>query len=856
MRVAGILQCTATRGWLAVLVCAACVACGSTTPAAPPPSSAPAAPAPPSAAAGSTTAAAPATPTSPGAAPDTEGPASLAGARDEGTFVLYVQELPIATIEHTLEANGRYHGQGTVRYAGQTFTQKFSVTVDRGGRWTRLDSEAPTGNISITRAGLALTITHPKGTDTMQLKPGAVLFDNFSPGLITPVLRRYATASGPQKLSALVPGKPLLDGTLTRKDDSVRTLAGKDVRFGHWSLEVAGLELDILSEEDGRAVLLAVPVQHAAYVRDGYQGLLVATADDPKLSRPEHEVVVDDEVKVKMRDGVALAIDVYRPATAGKHPTIVVRTPYKKELNELQGRYFARRGYAYVVQDVRGRFASGGDWTPFVNEKRDGYETIEWAASQPWSSGKVGMIGGSYLGWVQYLSAVEKPPHLVTIIPNVAPPDPLYNVPYEYGAFCMLAALWWSDVVATGAAGDLSGATLEKISSKKYSKLLAGLPVIDLDEAALGGKNKYWREWIAHPTADTYWAGASYLDDLARLDLPVFIQSGWFDGDGIGSKLAYARLARSRKPIKLVLGPWGHTDTADRRLGNRDFGPEAVAIDLSREYLRWFDHWLLGIDNGIDKEPLVSIFAMGSNRWLRGNHYPLEGTVLEKWHLSSGGKANGLGGDGKLGREPPSGADRDTYTYDPADPTPAPRYYEAPERKPGEVVPREQEDKEREDHHDKVVASRRDILVYTSEPMAEDTTFAGPVSAVLYAATTAKDTDWFVTLVEVDAAGKPFQLVQGRLRARYRASLAKPTLLVPGKIEKYTLDLWQTGITVKKGERLRVEIASAAFPMWSRNLNTGGHNETETAFVPATQAILHSAAYPSHVLLPKIATPK
>ena len=170
----------------------------------------------------------------------------------------------------------------------------------------------------------------------------------------------------------------------------------------------------------------------------------------------------------------------------------------------MQGRYFARRGYAYVVQDVRGRYASGGAWMPLVNEKRDGVDTIEWAAKQPWSTGKVGMIGGSYLGLVQYLAAVEKPPHLVTIIPNVAPPDALYNVPYEYGAFFMLGALWWAEVVQTGAAADVSGATLERIGDKKYSKLLAGLPVIDLDEVVLGSKNPHWRAWIAHPTADAY----------------------------------------------------------------------------------------------------------------------------------------------------------------------------------------------------------------------------------------------------------------------------------------------------------------------------------------------------------------
>jgi uncharacterized protein len=600
------------------------------------------------------------TPTSaPAAEPAAEPGEAFSLMRDADTFELYVQEQKLATIEYTLEPDGSYHGRASVSYAGQSFTRSLSVAVDASRRWTRIDSEAPTGNISVVRAGLAVTITHAKGTDTMQLRPGTLVIDSFSPALIARILARHPEQRGAQTIPLLDPGKPLVDGTLTRTDDAVRSLGGKDVRFGHWRLELPGASFDILADDAGRVVLITSQAQRLVFVRNGYHGLLVAAVDDPKLSRAEHEVVVDHDVKVKMRDGVELAVDVYRPVDAGRYPTIVVRTPYKKQLNELQGRYFARRGYAYAVQDVRGRAASGGDWVPFVNEKRDGHDTIEWAANQPWSTGKVGMIGGSYLGCAQYLAAVEKPPHLVTIIPNVAPPDPFYNVPYEHGAFFMMAALWWADVVARDAAADVSGALLQQVADKKYNKLLAGLPVIDLDEVVLGGKNQHWREWIAHSTSDAYWAGASYLDDLPRIDLPVFIQSGWFDGDGIGSKLAYARLAaHARKPVKLVLGPWGHTDQAARTLGDRDFGPEALAIDLSREYLRWFDRWLKGIDNGIDRGPLVSVFAMGSNRWLRGNRYPLEGTVLENWYLSSAGKANRLGGDGKLTREPPSGTDR------------------------------------------------------------------------------------------------------------------------------------------------------------------------------------------------------
>jgi putative CocE/NonD family hydrolase len=286
-----------------------------------------------------------------------------------------------------------------------------------------------------------------------------------------------------------------------------------------------------------------------------------------------------------------------------------------------------------------------------------------------------------------------------------------------------------------------------------------------------------------------------------------------------------------------------------RRVGDEDFGPQAI-IDLQRDYLRWFDYWLKGIDNGIAKEPLVKIFVMGSNKWLEGDVYPLPVTRFEKWYLASNGNANTSKGDGRLTVEaPPATSQPDRYVYDPGDP-----YYEESTEEEKLVRSAEEKKKEREAHHEKVTQARRDILVYVSEPLKEPLTFAGPVSAVLYASSSARDTDWHMTLTEVDKDGKMFPIPLGRakLRARFRRSMSKPELLKPGRVYEYTLDLWQTGITVPAGHRLRVEVASASFPLFSRNLNTGGHNEVETKFVKAEQTIYHDARHPSHVLLPVI----
>jgi hypothetical protein len=544
-----------------------------------------------------------------------------------------------------------------------------------------------------------------------------------------------------------------------------------------------------------------------------------------------------------------------------KYPVILIRTPYKKEMMEMDANFYGRRGYVVAIQDCRGRFASAGRWVPFFNEAKDGYDAIEWLAAQPWSNGKVGMVGGSYVGWVQLWAAVEKPPHLVTIIPNVAPPDPFYNIPYEYGSFFIFGSIWWAEILESEATGDLSGKAMKRIGERRYEKILKRLPVVELDKEIFGRVNPYWRQWIENNRDGGFWAAANFMDKLTGLDLPVFLQSGWFDGDGIGSKLNYAKLKQSRNRFqKLVLGPWGHTDQASPRYGDHEFGKEA-APDLKIMYLKWFDHWLKGIDNKILEEPLVRIFVMFSNQWLTGDTYPLPQTRFTKLYLGSRQGANTSLGDGLLAWETLNdGKDCDSYLYDPGDPTPHPDWdfksdAQIKEDKKG-ALDLETEKKRAASFHNGVTDKRRDILVYQTPPLEKPVTIAGPVSAMIHAASSALDTDWFVTLMDVDEQGKIFPLVHGTLRARFRASLEKPELLEKDKIYAYSIDMWQTGITFQKGHRIRIEVASALFPMFSRNLNTGGHNEKETRFVKALQKIYHSSAYPSHVLLPIIDMPE
>ncbi|MEW5901784.1 MAG: CocE/NonD family hydrolase, partial [Acidobacteriota bacterium] len=496
-------------------------------------------------------------------------------------------------------------------------------------------------------------------------------------------------------------------------------------------------------------------------------------------------------------------------------------------------------------------------WEPFVHDPKDGFDTIEWLGTRDWSSGKVGMIGGSYVGWVQLWAASEKPPHLTTIIPNVAPPDPFYNIPYEYGSFFILGAIWWCEILEKEATGDITGRAMAEINERKYEQILRSLPVVELDKKILGRENAYWRKWIDHNTNDAYWRQANFMDKLRDLDIPVFLQSGWFDGDGIGSKLNYAALKKSKNRfIKLILGPWGHTDQSSSMLGDFDFGKEA-APNLQVLYLRWFDYWLKGVDNKIVEEPLVQYFVMFSNRWIKGDVYPVPETRFTRYYLSSAAGANTSKGDGRLATEAPTGGKAyDEYIYDPEDPTPWPEYYfkseEEVRKEKDMTIDVEELKKKVKAFHNQVTDRRKDILIYETEPLETPVSVAGSISAVLYASTSAPDTDWYMTLMDVDGKGEIFQLVRGVIRARFRNSMEKPELLKGGEVVKYGLDMWQTGLTFQKGHRIRVEVASAMFPMFSRNLNTGGHNEKETKFQKATQRVYHSAEYPSHVLLPVI----
>jgi uncharacterized protein len=787
----------------------------------------------------------------------------ITGIDDSGQFRLLVNDSEVAAITYSLDARGNYQRDFKLTMAGQSVDYKLAIAAGPDGGWRAMTITAPSETIQVERKEGKALFKSKDQDYSVNLQDRSVIYDNYGPALETFFLRAYdQKAGGKQTFSRFIVPAQFVDMELEFKNRQLRKLNGREVDLMFFEASISGLAIEIWADEQLKVVMVNVPIQRACFIRQGCDELLAAIAEDPLVSKPVYKVERRTEM-IPMRDGVRLATDVYMPRgdAAETFPVILIRTPYKKEMMEMDANFYGRRGYAVAIQDCRGRFASEGRWVPFFAEGKDGYDAVEWLAAQPWSNGKVGMVGGSYVGWVQLWAAVEKPPHLVTIIPNVAPPDPFYNIPYEYGSFFIFGSIWWAEVLESEATGDLSGKAMGRIGERRYEKILKRLPVVELDKEIFGRINPYWRQWIENNRDGGYWETVNFMDKLKGLDLPVFLQSGWFDGDGIGSKLNYARLKESRNRFqKLILGPWGHSDQASPRYGDHEFGKEA-APDLKLMYLKWFDHWLKGIDNKILEEPLVRIFVMFTNQWLTGDTYPLPQTRFTKLYLGSRQGANTSRGDGLLSWEPPvDGKDCDAFVYDPGDPTPHPDWYfksDAEIKKEKKLAIDTDAEKIRAaGFHNGVTDKRSDILVFQTPALEKPVTIAGPVSAVIHAASSARDTDWFVTLMDVDENGKIFPLVHGTIRARFRDSLEKPELLEKDRIYAYSIDMWQTGITFQKGHRIRVEVASALFPMFSRNLNTGGHNEKETRFVKAFQKIYHSAACPSHILLPLIDMPE
>lgn len=566
-------------------------------------------------------------------------------------------------------------------------------------------------------------------------------------------------------------------------------------------------------------------------------------------------ILIDKHLLVPMRDGVRLATDVYRLDGAPPAPVLLARTPYDKERTLAGSSTFdilraVQAGYAVVIQDVRGRYASEGVFDPMFQETCDGVDTIAWAAAQSWSSGVVGTFGGSYLGGTQWLPAREQPPALRAMAPAITFSDMYEGNTYQGGAKVLHDLRW---VVADIIPGEIRRRALhgeqpsEGAASLDVNAVLGSMPLADhplIHELA-----PFYRAWLAHATPDAYWRPGSPATGYEQITAPALNISGWYDiflwstfQNYLGMKQHGGEPARRHQ--RVIIGPWTHGNFSGS-FPEREFGMDASsdAIDLSGIHLRWFDRWLKDAENGTDQDKPVKIFVMGLDQWRDEDDWPLPDTQYRSYYLRSAGRANTLRGDGWLSPEPPGDEPPDVYLYNPLRPVPT---VGSQVILPGgnAMGPRDQ----------RAVELRDDVLVYSTGVLDRSIEVTGPIELRLFVASSARDTDFTGKLVDVYPDGRAMILTEGILRARYRSSMTEPALLEPEAIYALRLNLWATANVFLPGHRIRLEVSSSNFPRFNRNSNTGGEIASETAsqYQPAVNRIFHDTAHPSHLLLPII----
>lgn len=568
------------------------------------------------------------------------------------------------------------------------------------------------------------------------------------------------------------------------------------------------------------------------------------------------DLIVQKDVMVPMRDGIRLRTDVFRPAFGGPHPVLVQRYPYSTRdgFMDMFGRQIATQGYAVVIQSCRGRYGSEGDFYPLHPDVDDSYDTVEWAAAQPWSNGRVGMYGVSYSGMTQWTAAIAQPPHLVCLAPALCTWDwTVGGGYYSPGVLTLgLTVLWSAQMTAyeaerrevapplpacaeaarlidQGGLGDpATMARLAEMQAATARSLYERRPLREVEE--LRELAPWFRDWCDHDDPQhPYWRRISAAHHFQYINLPILHTTGWYDYFTKGSLEAYTTLAqlgsgeRTRRHQRLVAGPWNHNGMqvrpdADPAAGSCfDFSPQAPTM-------RFFAHHLQGDLTGYDEEPPVRIYVMGANMWRDEQEWPLARTQWTSYYLHD---------NGCLSTEPPAGGRPDSFVYDPADPAPGPIAIGSTGNDAVDPA---------------AVVTRDDVMVYQTEPLARDLEITGPIMVELWASTSAPSSDFTATLVEVFTDRSAIQLCQGIVRS----SAGGVRDRLPGAVCRHEIDLAATSVVVKAGHRLRLDISSSQYPTFEINPNTGGRITHDTETSAATQHVFHDALHPSRLILPII----
>jgi putative CocE/NonD family hydrolase len=573
------------------------------------------------------------------------------------------------------------------------------------------------------------------------------------------------------------------------------------------------------------------------------------------------KIIIEKNIDIPMRDGCVLKGDLFRPDSPEKFPVLLNRTPYDKKFpqityNTLDGIRAAQRGYNVMYVDCRGRFASQGTFTCFVDEPGDGYDTIEWAARQPWADGKVGMFGASYMGATQWLAATQAPPSLKAMVPSITASDYHDGWTYQGGAFSLFFNVSWL-MTSLGLARLMRERDENAEARKELAVLMSSidtmrestgfLPLREFPMFRAGAP--YFFDWLDHPYYDDYWRKLCIEEAYPRIDVPTLNIGGWYDifqrgtiRNYVGMKSKGANDA-ARKP-RLVMGPWHHMLPLGSLVGQVDMGFRSsfVSIDYDGIQLDYFDQVLKSKNNDAGNVAPVRIYVMGANEWRDEKDWPLKGTEWRRYYLHSRGRANSAFGDGALSSEAPGNEPPDSFLYNPLNPVPTTGgglcCY--PNSVPGGAFDQA------------LVEHRADVLVYSTEPLAEDMEVTGPIALTLYASSSAPDTDFTAKLVDVGPCGFARNLTDGIIRARVRESQSVPKLITTSKVYEFNLEMWSTANLFKAGHRIRLEVSSSNFPRFDRNPNTGHELFTDAEIRPALQTVMHDRGFASYLTLPVI----
>ncbi len=582
-------------------------------------------------------------------------------------------------------------------------------------------------------------------------------------------------------------------------------------------------------------------------------------------SKAQYEITIDYDVEIPLRDGTIVKGDVHRPKADGKFPALMEGTPYgKKQSSEMSKgthEFFVPRGYVVVTWESRGRLNSGGVFNPHAQEQNDCYDVVEWMAKQPWSNGKVATIGVSYMGQVQFNTAISQPPHLTCAVPGLTAADLWREWYYRGGAMEYVFAASWSSLTL---GPDLAKRNMSAEAAQEWTDSMAlvkadketsysVIPAANFELCQIGDVNLL-KEWAQHPTDGVYWWKISPKSYYKEINVPMMHMGGWYDIFQPGSYTSFneiqgkgaSELARDNQ--RLMMGPWHHLAPVSTQQGILDFAPGLSTSDYHTARLEFFDYWMKDIQQKtFSLDDPVKIFVTGDNVWRTEKEWPLARTQYTKFYLGDGkSKTIASLNDGTLSTKAPAkAAEPQSYVYDPMNPTPTRGgntlylFPYGPDGSPGAAA---------EDQRPVDLKS----LTFTTSPLDKEMEVTGPVKAVIYAASSAVDTDWVVRVSDVAPDGTAINIADGIQRARFRESGVRPTLIEPGKIYAYEVDLWATSHVFKAGHSIRVTVNSSSFPRWSRNMNVAEQPELATEWVKATNTIYLDPEHPSHVTLPVI----